>query len=387
MNGITFIREQGGLGRRLPGEDHVSAIVLYGFAFSRMDVRSLEEAVQNGLTTENKLPYYHIAEFFRVASGARLIIKGEADYDNTFTAVKELQQYAQGAIRQIGIWAGDEPLSLADVTALNTVCDDLAAINMPLSAVLSPKLSSQDLPLLPALSSANAPRVSVVIAQDGGGYGATLDIDCIGIIGACMGAIAKARVHESIGWVERQNMVSVAYPKNLNGGVEMAKELDIPAFADGTLLNDLTPLQQEQINTKGYLFLRKHVGIAGSFFNDSFTATAADSDYHFIENNRSIDKAVRGVYGALLPKVSGVAYIDPETGTLTADFVGAMEAIAEAPLAQMQRDGELSGYLVRIDPDQPILQTSKMAVTIKLVPVGVLREIVVSIGFTLNINL
>jgi hypothetical protein len=51
----------------------------------------------------------------------------------------------------------------------------------------------------------------------------------------------------------------------------------------------------------------------------------------------------------------------------------------------MERDGEISGFKIYINPDQEVLTTSSLQVTIKIVPVGVLREIVVNLGFTLQV--
>ena len=52
---------------------------------------------------------------------------------------------------------------------------------------------------------------------------------------------------------------------------------------------------------------------------------------------------------------------------------------------EMERDGELSGFKIFINPDQDVLSSSRLQVTMKIVPVGVLREIVVNIGFALNV--
>ncbi|HGE5775896.1 TPA: DUF2586 family protein, partial [Flavobacterium psychrophilum] len=125
----------------------------------------------------------------------------------------------------------------------------------------------------------------------------------------------------------------------------------------------------------------KHIGYTGTFFNDSFTCTALDSDFVYLENNRTIDKAQRGVYIKLLPKISGPIYINPDTGEISADSIASLEAIASIPLEQMERDGEVSGFKVFINPSQDVLATSKITVVLKIVPVGVLREIVVNIGF------
>lgn len=179
-------------------------------------------------------------------------------------------------------------------------------------------------------------------------------------------------------------MVSVAYEKALTGGEQKALELDVPAFCDGSKLEDYTPAQIQAIHDKGYLFLIKYTGTTGTFCNDSFTAAPLTSDYAYIENNRAIDKAIRGINVMLLPKVSAPAYIDPDSGKLDHSTIKALEALADDVLAQMVRDGEISGYKVSINPNQQVLRTSKLEVIVKLVPVGTLREIIVKIGLTLK---
>ena len=52
----------------------------------------------------------------------------------------------------------------------------------------------------------------------------------------------------------------------------------------------------------------------------------------------------------------------------------------------MQRRGEVSSFQTLIDPEQDVLSTSKLAITIKIVPVGVARNIVVNIGFAVNLS-
>jgi hypothetical protein len=86
-----------------------------------------------------------------------------------------------------------------------------------------------------------------------------------------------------------------------------------------------------------------------------------------------------------LPKVSGPIYINPTTGRISEDSIASLEAIGAIPLEQMERDGEISGFKIYINPEQEVLTTSSLQVTIKIVPVGVLREIVVNLGFTLQL--
>jgi hypothetical protein len=398
MNTVTFNRVDGGLNKRLPGEDHVSGLIVYGEStvpacllydladFDAIDFDSLD------LTPANvRIMRYHVGEFFRVNPGAELYAASFSTTDGSFVEIKQLQQFAQAKIRQVGIV--DLVSAFADLTdvsdSIKAVHIELSARKMPLEVMYSNHhIGAGDLPNLPDLRAFNNERFSVVIGQDASGFGNFLSNDLeinVGIIGAALGAVSRAKVNESIGWVEKQNLVTVAYPKALTGGVQRSRELDTPALIDGTLIGNMTPAQVQAINDKGYLFLIKHIGFSGTYFNDSYTATAADSDYATIETNRTIDKAQRGVYVKLLPKISGPVYVDPTTGQLTDDVIGSLESIASLPLEQMQRDGEISGFKVFINPNQNVLSTSQLAVTLKVVPVGVLREIVVNLGFTVQV--
>lgn len=394
MNGITFQRAQGGLKRRAEGEDHVSALLFYSAEATHLpdllEVYSVEDAERNKVSlAKTPMVYYHVAEFFRVAPGSKLLVRvvPAESYDRSFAEIKNMQQQAAGAIRQVGVWLGYS--NTAEEANLNQVCEELAAMNMPLSAVVAYRMTKEELAALPTLGANAYPRVSVCIAQDGGGLGASLakkggaDKPAVTAIGACIGAIARAKVHESIAWVEKQNMVSTTYPSKSEN---LAKELDVVALVDGTLINELTPEQQELINNKRYLFLRKHVGQAGSYWNDSFTADKPNSDYAYIESNRTVDKAVRGIYKSLLPHLSGPLRIDSKTGSISVGTTIFLETLAKECLIQMERAGELSGFEVKIDPNQSVLSSSKLNIAVKLIPMGVLRQINVNIGFTVKIE-
>lgn len=391
MNGVKFIRKNGGLGRELVGEDHISGLIVYGeAAVAPTLLLSVEELVGKGIThTANPVLHYHISEFFRVNEGAKLYVQSVASADGNYTEVKTLQAFAQGKLRQTAVCDFKTELSGLDnaLSKLNAIGKELAKRITPASLLYSFKLKAEDIANLPDLRTKSAELVSVVIGQDGAGRGnyiaqTTPSVSCIG---ATLGALSKAQVHESIAWVEKQNLVSTAYDKSLTGDTLQALELDVPALADGTKLSSLTPAQVEALHSKGYLFLIQYAGQVGTYFNDSFTATAATSDFAYIENNRTIDKAIRELNRVLVPKVSGPAYIDPDTGNLQTATVSAISALCEEPLDAMKRNGELSGYKVYINPRQRILQTSKLEVVLKIVPVGTMREIEVSIGFALNV--
>ena len=52
----------------------------------------------------------------------------------------------------------------------------------------------------------------------------------------------------------------------------------------------------------------------------------------------------------------------------------------------MQIDGEISGYQTLIDPNQNVLSTGQIVLTVEIVPIGVARKIVINIGFTTKLS-
>jgi hypothetical protein len=254
----------------------------------------------------------------------------------------------------------------AIVTAAQTVANSALTTHKPVSILLATNefVDPIDLATLPDLRALNAPNVSFVIAHDGN------EDANEPALGAFLGAAAKANVHESIAWVEKFNF---------SDGTNLET---LAVCLNTKTVTDATPVQN--LAEKGYLVLKKHIGIAGSYCYDSVTCALATSDYAFIENERTIDKATRNIRTKTLPSLARPLYL--ENGKLREDTVAFFKATANEPLAQMQRDGEISEYLVTINPEQPILSTSKLEIGVKIVPVGVAREIEFKIGFAVKVS-
>ena len=160
---------------------------------------------------------------------------------------------------------------------------------MPLSIIFGGNTKSYtSLTTLPNLRTEIAPNVSMIIGQDGSSLGATLASTygvSVPALGACLGSVSIASVNECIGWVNKFDI------KNYG-----TLEYDSPAFGNGQLIINTTATLQTQLENNGYIFIRKFVGLAGSYFEDSPTAIAFTSDFDYIEMQRTIDKAKRGLY-------------------------------------------------------------------------------------------
>lgn len=392
MQSIKFQRTNGNIPKTLAGQDHISGFVAYvtalpsGFSESAriQPCSSIETAEKLGITSgegvawEIRLLHYHLSEVFRLNPGITLYVglfAKPTGGNYTFSEIKTMQNYAGGALRQVAVWCGHKELAAGDLTALQGIATYLQEYDRPLSIGYAPKVTS--VTSMPSnLAGAGKCNVSVVIGQAGKGVGADLYAEAgntgkasVSGLGVWLGITSKAAVHQSIASVE-----------NFPTGV------DLPAFGDGTLLRDLDTAIIESLDTSRFLFFVTYDGFADSYFNDSHTMDDATSDYAMIESVRTMDKAVRGIRKALLPKLGGTLYVDAETGQLASYEVEYLTTIANKPLEDMQKAGELSGLLVEIDPDQDVLSSSELEIVIKQVPVGVLRRIKCKIGFAKSLN-
>lgn len=386
---LTIVRQNGNVPKSQNGQDHVSGFVAYLLeadipaTFKTEPVQAvstIDKAEELGITADAtawsvKMLHYQLEEVFRINPSITLYVGLFSKPESmTFQELKTVQNYAEGAIRQMAIWNGDTAPTADNIVKLEAVADSLDTENAPLSTLYAPLVSNYK--NLPSNLATNNPRVSVVIAQAGSGTGAELykskdnkTKTTVSAIGVALGTLSKAAVHQCIAWV-----------KNFPSGISM------PALGDGTLVRTIDKGELEKLDTNRYLFLNNVVGVAGSYWNDSHTMDSPTSDYAAIESVRTMDKAVRGIRTYLTPELGGNVYIDPDTGKLQSYTVSHLETTANIPLEEMEKAGELSGYKAEIDAEQDVLSTSTIEVTIKNVPVGVVRKFKVKIGFVKSLE-
>lgn len=342
-------------------------------------VGTLTQNVVPGVASKRAVEWYHISEFFRLQPKGVLYIAYYATYDAANVAL--VRDYANGTIRQIGVNHDfSTAFATSQVSALQTVATESQSLYKPLSIIYNPEISATaSLSALSDLTGLASKNVSVSIGQDGAGFGYTLwkaTAKSIGSLGAVLGAVAASSVSESIAWVGKFNMS--------NG-----TELDVIMFginAAGTnvFYNNVADSQLTSLNNYGYVFLRKLVGITGTYNTPPTTATLASNDYHFIYSNRTIDKATRGVRSSLLPLLSSPIKLNSD-GTLTDTTIAYFISQANINLDTMVRDSELSDFEVTIDTTQNVLANNNITVAVKLLPIGVADFITVNIGFTTSI--
>tara|TARA_R110000796_G_scaffold74629_8_gene167827 strand:- start:6286 stop:7479 length:1194 start_codon:yes stop_codon:yes gene_type:complete len=396
MNDIIFNRGRGGLGRALSGKDHVSGIVLesvvanipaaltgagnYQVIYSVQDAQDLGiqyDASSANLEIDNLR--YTIDRIFDANEKAEvhLLVANTTNSETAVAGLITLQNKAQGEIRQAVVLKPATDFDASELAPLQASCDTLEAQHKPLSVLYACNFMGVSSAAITDLRALDSKNISVVFGMDGNGIGSTLAIaytksfTCAGTV---LGVLSGSKVSENIGWVGAFNV-------NKND----INEYDVIKLADGRLFDTIAISEKDALSVKGYIFLLKHIGLAGSYFNDSYTCISASDDFAFIENNRTIDKAVRNTRTFLLPKLNSPLFVN-SNGTLTEDTIASFKNDAERSLEELQRNGELSAFSVTIDPDQDVLSTSKVSITIKVVPVGVARNIVVNIGLAVRVS-
>ena len=398
---LKIERENGNVTKSLAGEDHITGLVIYmaagdipeSFKTDRVQALSTIEAAEaagiadyateaDGTRTATpwavRVLHYNLSELYRINPAVSLyvgIFEKPETGSMTFAEIKTVQNFAEGRIRQIGVWCGDRTLSEDDLAAMQGQADTLGAQGAELSVVYAPKV--EDVKQLPTnLAGGGKCRVSVVIGQAGSGEGAELYKDkanaggaSVSGLGVVLGLISKAKVHQCIAWVK-----------------EFATGISLPALGDGTLLRDLDKALIEQLDTARYLFFVTQQGQSGSYMNDSHTMDSAISDFASIESVRTMDKGARGVRAYVIPELGGNVYVDAETGKLASYTVAHLETVAGHALEDMEKAGELSGYKAEIDPEQDVAASSTVDIVLKKVAVPVMRHVRIKIGFAKTVD-
>lgn len=329
-----------------------------------------------GVASVLKPLHYHIKEHFRSNPSSDLFVglfavPGGA-YD--FAEVITLQNFANGKVRQVGVYY-QGTFTSADVAAAQAVAVYCDVAHTPLIIGLCGNLAASSLTALTDLSASASEMIFVNIGQDGANLGNDIFKSVgksIGSIGSQLGTISLSGVGQNIAEV---------------GAFQLATaELDVIAFTTGELYSAQTLTGLASVENKKYTFLRKvQPGLNGTYWNYAYTCTSTASDYNTIERNRVIQKAKRVTRTGLLPKLNSKLILN-QNGTLTQQTIAAYIQLIEPQLDILVASQDLSAYEVFINPAQNVLQTSNIAITLKLLPVGISKQIVVNIGYVAKLS-
>lgn len=378
QNQVDIVQNDGGIGGTVPNKDHISALLFehtaqptsWG-AVQMKSVRSVQALEAIGIVEHDLffgLVHYQVSEYFRLHSEGEVYVGFEVTKTGTAeTQAQTIKSYTEGnRIRQFGVFTNDH----TETAKYQDLMDELEKLQMDAVCIMG-----VEAPIfftsIPDLQARTHQKVYTVISGDGDNSGAaysvSLGLTYLPAVGAALGALSSAGVHESIAHVRKFNMST-------------GKELATPIFSNGVFLKDTLRAYLDELHDKSWGFLRTYEGIAGTRWDDNRTAITTTSDYASLNRNRTAQKAVRVVRAAVTPEISAGVTVDAVTGKLSVGYIEYLKTIIDDELFEMQKAGELSGRAVIIDPEQDILSTSLIEAEIELVPIGISR------GFKFNLS-
>ena len=342
-------------------------------------VFSLKEAIALGISeTQNAFAYKHVKAFYDQApTGTPLWVMLVSDattmtemLDKDGAFAPTLIADAKGAIRVLGVVkkaTGSETITTgldADVqTAVvkgQALAQHFEKKYMPFRIVVSGNNWNGKVADLTNFSENELNKVACIIGND--------DKEKEASVGLFLGKITKIPVQRKIHRVKDGSVLPlVAY------------------FTDGTTIDSKAD-QWDALDDKGYIFFRTFVGRSGYYFSGDNTLTKPTNDFKSLCNGLVMDKAMLLSYGVLVEELSDEVLLS-EDGSIHPAIIKGLQTKLESTLpSQMVSQGELSAVKIDIDPKQRVLQTGKVVIGIKLLPVGYADFIEVNIGFTTTVN-
>lgn len=411
LNGVTIKKSDNGLGKQATSKDMIMGLIMGGVATTTtsttsalalntpVKLLSVDDAKSYGLdaaydTTNSTLVYHHISEFFRLNPNGQLWIMLVARTTSLSAMVNPatsnmatlLLTTANGEINVLGVVRNpattytatlasglDNEVSPA-ISMAQTLADAEWDNHRPVHIVIEGRSYNGSASAALDLRTLNSDSVSCIIAQDKDIAGLHAIHHGYAAVGVMLGLLSAAKVSENIGWVEKFPINDVANGLMVN-----------PSLSNYSLVNTLSPVDYTALHDKGYIMPRLYADDTNVYLNDDHTCAAITNDYAQIVNNRTINKAAKGIYKALLPQTNGGVPVEAD-GTMTAEFVGGLESKGEAPLDEMKRNNELSARVFYINPAQNVVSTSNVATRARIIPIGCSRYIDVDLGLTAKIS-
>lgn len=383
---------------RLNSSDAISGLIISTIAVSALafntptKVYNMKDVETLGITAEydtthNVNCYRHLSEFYRMAGeGTELHLMLVAQSETISTICEKAKQVlasANGEIKQLAIAVNptDEAVLLNGIASevyngiakAQGLADWAYENNMPLQIFLEGynyggnASTSAD---LRAIENLQADKVSVVIGQDFNYAKTKTDkAQKYADVGTILGVCSKAAVNQNIGENESFNITDATK------GIWI-----VPGLSSHTqntaIFSDLQTLEN-----KGYIFGITYTGMAGVRINNDHTCTPIiiDSDNrineHSIAYGRIMNKAIRGLRTAYLPKVKTNWAVDEATGKLSNGTVVALEDIGDKVFEDMVKRGEITYGKTTIDKDSDLIVSKILNVGFKIVPRGNIGEI------------
>ncbi len=352
------------------------------------------------------IPDYHIKQFFSMAGGSGRLFVAFADCSSDWNALIDMQKASGGIINQFGIWteqylwtnmdSAASTYTLNLVQDINNIAQEMADDYFsPASFLLSAnpsKVKTSDgssnevvFSMIPSCI-VDARYVTVLLGQSQATDVKTMQTSLtsttpVGTIGLALGTLTQCSVGESLAWVQEHDLVSYVSSIELGFG---DSTIENGVLVNATPFTSLTKAQADDLDDKGYVFLRTYAGLEGHVYYTK-DITCSDGDFCTIARNRTINKSRRLVRAALLPYVNSPVKLDPSTGQLSSGQITEYTNLITDCLDSMEDAGEISGVgTVSVPSDQNVLVTKKLQFSYTLVPLGCAESIEVEEGLVVS---
>jgi hypothetical protein len=387
MGGVNIELANGQLGATLQTNDGICGMVLNGtpdgdyVLGTPILVTSLVDAESQGIT-EDTNPFAHrqISGFYdKAGDGAQLYLLLVV---STLTVnklgqltepqgAKKLLDYAQGAIKVLGIMADDDAFVDGDgvvtvtnglngnvytaATNLQATLESYATAQMPMRSIIGASSYSGTPAALTDITTNTDNRVGILVGDTQAGNAAAL--------GLLLGTMAALPVQRKISRVANGALPNTA------------------AFLASAAI-ETKPGDAAVIAGKGFITWQKFPNRSGYYWSDDPTASPTTDDYHFAARGRVIDKAQRIAYDTFLNSVADEIPTDQGTGNIDAGYALALQQkIVTALTNAMVAKGEATGAACKIPLNQQPLATSELEVNVGVTPYGYADQINVKLGF------
>ena len=158
------------------------------------------------------------------------------------------------------------------------------------------------------------------------------------------------------------------------------------ALSNGALYSTISDANLETLNAHGLVFARKFSGREGFYYNDSHTCAALTDDFAFLEYGCVMDKALLIARNVYIDEVLDDIEVDQATGKLPSATIKQFEALVEKAIGE-QMEGEISGVKAFVNPEQNVISTSKIQITVLIQPKSYNRRIEVTLRYSITLSL
>lgn len=138
----------------------------------------------------------------------------------------------------------------------------------------------------------------------------------------------------------------------------------------------------ESLHDEGFITFQRRPGAAGYYFG--IDNMCSSDDYRLLVHGGVIDKAQRITAAAYTPYIEDYVRVNTD-GTINDTDAKHLEDILKASL-RSGMGSQISDVDVVIDPNQDIINTSTLEVQVKILPLGYLTWITVTLGLTTQLQ-